>query len=195
MFLCSCPRRLARVYNVIIVATATLALLSLSPLALSQQHNAARGNGQLGHHLQPGLGRTVDNIADSIVSPDGSALPVGSGSVAAGKVIYAARCSACHGSNARQKGNALVGGMGTLATDKPVKSIGSFWPYATTLFDYIARAMPYGQEKSLTASEVYALTAYLLHLNKIVDVEAVIDRERLPLIIMPNRHGFIELHH
>lgn len=173
---------------------ALLMLLVTSPIAPVQQLTTAVEKGQLGHHLQPRLGRSGAAVADSIVSPDGSALPAGSGSVAQGEAIYRARCSACHGASGEQKGNHLVGGADSLATAQPFKSIGSYWPYATTLFDYIARAMPYGQEKSLTANDVYSLTAYLLHLNGIVVAEAVLDRDRLPLITMPNQQGFIELH-
>jgi len=193
MFISSSLRWLIGPHNLAVTAAAVLVLLA-SPAALTQQHSTLAEAAQLGHHLQPRLGRTVDNVADSIVSPDGSALPEGSGTAAIGEGVYRARCSACHGPVGAQKGNSLVGGIGSLATGKPFKSIGSYWPYATTLFDYIARAMPYGQEKSLTANEVYALTAYLLHLNGIVGAQQVVDKDRLPVISMPNRDGFIELH-
>ena len=88
--------------------------------------------------------------------------------------------------------DALVGGMGTLAPDKiPIKTVGSFWPYATTLFDYIRRAMPFQESKSLTADELYAVSAYILNLNGIVGSNDVIDAQSLPKVRMPNRDGFI----
>jgi cytochrome c len=87
-------------------------------------------------------------------------------------------------------GNALVGGLGSLNTDIPTKTVGSYWPYATTLFDYINRAMPYGNEKVLSASEVYSVTAYLLFLNDIIDFDTVMNAKTLPHVEMPNRKGF-----
>ena len=156
--------------------------------AIGSAHGAA-----LGQALTPGLGRPAAEFPPPVISPDGAGLPAGSGTVAAGKAVYASRCAACHGADGRQAGNALVGGSGSLATDAPVKTVGSFWPYATTLWDYIAVAMPYGTEKSLSPDEVYAVTAYVLYLNDIVGAEAVLDRDSLPEIRMPNRDGFVEL--
>lgn len=129
---------------------------------------------------------------DIDVSPDGAGLPKGSGSVAAGQAVYAAQCAACHGARGEGKpADALVGGQGTLATDRPVKTIGSFWPYASTVFDFIRRAMPYNAPQSLSADEVYAVTAYLLHLNGIVPADTVLDATSLPQVRMPNRAGFV----
>lgn len=126
------------------------------------------------------------------VAPDGAGLPKGSGSVATGQAVYAAQCAACHGAKGEGKpADTLVGGLGTLATGKPVKTIGSFWPYATTVFDFIRRAMPYQAPQSLSADEVYAVTAYLLHLNGIVPADAVLDATSLPQVRMPNRDGFV----
>lgn len=143
-----------------------------------------------------GLGQSVTPRAiaawDIDVSPDGQGLPKGSGSVAAGQAVYAAQCAACHGAKGEGKpADALVGGRGTLATGKPVKTIGSFWPYATTVFDFIRRAMPYQAPQSLSADEVYAVTAYLLHLNGIVPADAALDATTLPQVRMPNREGFV----
>jgi mono/diheme cytochrome c family protein len=126
------------------------------------------------------------------VRADGAGLPPGSGSVAQGKQIYEARCAACHGANG-EKGPAprLVGGKGSLATATPVMTVGSYWPYASTLYDYINRAMPFDRPQSLTADEVYAVTAYTLHLNGIVGTEAVLDKVSLPKVKMPNAAGFV----
>jgi cytochrome c len=107
--------------------------------------------------------------------------------------VYAAKCQACHGEKGAGKPNdTLVGGFGTIASDKPaVKTIGSYWPYATTLFDYVRRAMPYNATKSLTSDEVYAVSAYLLNLNGIIGNDDVMDAQTLPKVKMPNHDGFI----
>jgi len=111
--------------------------------------------------------------------------------VAQGQVIYAARCAACHGTNGEKGiGPRLAGGQGTLASKAPVLTVGSYWPYATTLYDYIHRAMPLDSPQSLTPDEVYAVTAYTLHLNGIVKADAVLDATSLAGIKMPNRDGF-----
>ena len=146
----------------------------------------------LGHTLKPGLGQPI-NFTGSIVSPDGSGLPAGSGTVVEGKSVYGKHCAACHGIDGQLPGNQLAGGVGSLATNRPVKTVGSYWPYATTLYDYIARAMPYNQEKMLSADETYAVTAYVLRLNNILDDEARLDEITLPRVKMPNQDGFIEL--
>jgi cytochrome c len=142
-----------------------------------------------------GLGQaaTAEQIRgwDIDVRADGAGLPAGRGSVAQGRALYAARCLACHGANG-EKGPApqLAGGQGTLATRTPVLTVGSYWPYATTLYDYIHRAMPLDSPQSLTPDEVYAVTAYTLHLNGIVTADAVLDAPALAAIRMPNRDGF-----
>jgi len=129
---------------------------------------------------------------DIDVTPDGADLPPGRGSVSAGAQIYAERCAVCHGRNGEGKPqDRLTGGRGTLASGEPVKTIGSFWPYATTLFDYVRRAMPFNAPQSLRDEEVYALVAYLLYLNEIVQVDAVMDAASLPAVHMPNRDGFV----
>ena len=128
---------------------------------------------------------------DIDVRADGAGLPAGSGSVAQGQAIYQARCLACHGEKGEQgTGPRLAGGQGTLATKSPVLTVGSYWPYATTLYDYIHRAMPLDSPQSLTPNEVYAVTAYTLHLNGIVKADAVLDAQSLAAIRMPNRDGF-----
>jgi len=126
------------------------------------------------------------------VAPDGHGLPAGSGDVAHGKAVFAAKCAMCHGAAGQGGiGDRLVGGRGTLASDKPVKTVGSYWPYATTLFDYIRRAMPYNAPQSLSADDIYAVSAYLLYLNGVVPESTRLDAKTLPKVKMPNRHGFV----
>lgn len=130
---------------------------------------------------------------DISIAPDGRGLPPGRGTGKQGETIYAAKCQGCHGEKGKGGPNdALVGGIGSLAAGQPpVKTVGSFWPYATTLFDYLRRAMPFQQSQSLTADEVYAVSAYILHLNGIVGENDVLDARSLPKVRMPNRDGFI----
>ena len=143
------------------------------------------------------IGRTpsAEEIAawDIDVRPDGQGLPVGSGTAFDGEEIYAERCAYCHGDFGEGAGRypVLMGGEDTLASGDPVKTIGSYWPYATTVFDYIRRAMPFGDAQSLTPDELYSLTAFLLYLNDLIDEEDVLDQSTLAAIDMPNRGGFI----
>jgi mono/diheme cytochrome c family protein len=144
----------------------------------------------------PNLGRalTPDEIrkADITVLPDGRGLPPGSGSVSAGAVVYAKYCLVCHGpQGAGKPQDQLTGGVGTLASGKPVKTAVSYWPSATTLFDYTRRAMPIASPQSLTNDEVYAVTAYLLSIDGIVPGDAVLYAKSLPRVKMPNRDGFV----
>jgi len=145
---------------------------------------------ELGLDLKPMLGTPAPANFESVVMPDGRGLPAGSGTVTEGKQLYMMQCAACHGIDGTQKGNVIAGGQGTLATARPIKTVGSYWPYATTLYDYVNRAMPYGNEKSLTANEVYAVSAYVLHLNGIVGENVRLDQDSLPKVEMPNRDGF-----
>ncbi len=143
------------------------------------------------------LGRavTADEIKawDISIPPSGAGLPPGSGSVQQGAAVYAAKCQACHGASGEGKPVvALVGGQGTLASDNATRTVGSYWPYATTLFDYVRRAMPTTAPKSLTDDEVYAVSAYLLQLNGIISKEAVMNAQTLPQVKMPNRNGFTD---
>jgi len=125
------------------------------------------------------------------IAPDGANLPDGSGSVAQGQKIFADTCAACHGEHGTEGPmDRLVGGKGTLETKKPIMTVGSYWPYATTLYDYIRRAMPLTNPQSLSADQVYAVTAYILNLNKIIPDDAVLDKHSLPAVKMPNRDGF-----
>ena len=127
------------------------------------------------------------------IGPDGTNLPPGKGTVAQGEAVYMAKCQACHGEKgAGQPNDRLVGGQGTIrAGTAPVKTVGSYWPYATTLFDYVRRAMPWQQPKSLTDDEVYAVSAYILNLNGIIGPNDVMDAQSLAKVNMPNKDGFI----
>lgn len=143
----------------------------------------------------PGLGIAVDHARlaaiDLTIMPDGEGLPAGSGTARDGEKLYREHCLACHGPEGQGGPNdRLAGGRGSLATERPIKTIGSYWPHATTVFDYVRRAMPYPSPGSLDDAEVYALTAYLLHLNGLVGRDDVIDAETLPAIEMPNADGF-----
>jgi S-disulfanyl-L-cysteine oxidoreductase SoxD len=143
-----------------------------------------------------GVGRppTADEIRDlrAAVAPDGTGLPEGAGTVAAGRDVFASQCARCHGPKAQgDVGPALVGGQGTLATARPLKTVGSFWPYATTLWDYINRAMPFDKPGLLKPSEVYAVAAYILNINGIIGDADVMDSKTLPKVRMPNRDGFV----
>ena len=144
----------------------------------------------------PGLGQAIsaEDLApwDISIQPDGAGLPPGSGTAAIGAQIYSVKCIACHGEKgAGQPNDRLVGGQGTLTELAQVRTIGSFWPTATTVFDYIRRAMPFQEPESLTNDEVYALTAYLLALNGIIDEDDEMNARTLARVRMPNRDGFI----
>jgi cytochrome c len=143
-----------------------------------------------------GLGRpaTEEEIRawNMDVSPNGEGLPPGQGTVKQGAQVYAAKCAACHGPTGIEgPKDKLVGGRDTLTTPKPVKTVGSYWPYATTLYDYIHRAMPFNAPQSLTPDETYGVIAWLLFQNKVIAEDAVIDAQTLPKVQMPNRNGFI----
>jgi cytochrome c len=143
-----------------------------------------------------GLGRTptAEEVRawDIAIGPDGQELPPGSGTAVAGKVVYEKKCLDCHGAGGKDgKQDVLVGGQGSLGTARPLKTIGSYWPYATTVWDFTNRSMPFDKPGSLTADEVYAVTAYLLFLNGIIGEQDVLDARTLPRVQMPNRGGFV----
>ena len=128
---------------------------------------------------------------DRSISPDGAGLPPGKGTAVQGKEIFALKCSGCHGAEGAGKpADRLVGGAGTLATDAPIKTVGSYWPYATTLFDYVRRAMPMNEPQSLTDDEVYAVSAYVLSLNGIIGEKDQLNAKTLPKLKMPNHDNF-----
>ena len=165
----------------------TLALIALGASAAWSGVGAQEGP-ELGVAVTP---EQIEGWALTIL-PDGTGLPPGSGTARVGAGIYAAKCVACHGADGTGGTNdQLAGGHGTIATAAPVRTVGSYWPYATTVFDYVRRAMPLTQPQSLTNDEVYALTAYLLHINGIVAEDDVIDARALPRVEMPNRANFV----
>lgn len=144
----------------------------------------------------PNIGRPAQEVEikawDIAIGPHGNELPVGKGSVAQGREVYAQQCAYCHGPTGTEgPDHRLVGGKESLTGTQPVKTIGNYWPYATTLFDYISRAMPFPTPGSLTPNQVYAVTAYLLHANQVLDKDIVLDKNNLAKIVMPNRHGFL----
>jgi mono/diheme cytochrome c family protein len=145
-----------------------------------------------------GLGRPANademKLRDITVLPTGAGLPDGKGNSAQGEVVYRDKCAVCHGPNGEgnpPQGTQLVGGIGSLATDTPVRTVGSYWPYATSVWDYIHRAMPLTQPGSLSADDTYAVTAFLLNRNKVIEADQVMNKETLPKVRMPNRDGFV----
>jgi S-disulfanyl-L-cysteine oxidoreductase SoxD len=166
-----------------LAAAVPAALFALASSAFAQQ--------------SPNLGKPIspEDLAawDISIDPDGAGLPPGSGTVKQGEAVFVAKCQACHGEKgAGTPNDRLVGGQGSLPGDKPpVKTVGSYWPYATTLFDYIRRAMPFNESKSLTNDEVYGVVAYLLNLNGVIPESETMNAQSLPKVAMPNREGFV----
>src|ERR1700686_4286392 len=145
-----------------------------------------------------GLGRPASaeelKERDITTLPNGTGFPDGKGTAAQGEAVYRDKCASCHGPSGEgnlPQGPQLVGGIGTLATDTPIRTVGSFWPYATSVWDYIHRAMPLNQPGSLSADDTYAVTAFLLNRNKIIEANSVMNKQSLPKVRMPNRDGFI----
>lgn len=166
--------------------------LLLGALALAASSGAAAGE-------RYGIGQpaSAEQIAgwDIDIRPDGHGLPAGQGSVLDGEEIYLDQCAVCHGEFGEAFGRfpPLMGGTDSLTMDRPVKTIGSYWPYASTVFDYVYRAMPFGYAQSLTPDDTYAVVAYLLYLNEVIDDdEFVLSNENLASIKMPNEDGFIQ---
>ena len=125
------------------------------------------------------------------IGRNGENLPPGSGTVSHGREVFAQQCAACHGEKGEGGvGDRLVGGQGTVATPKPIKTVGSYWPYAPTLFDYIRRAMPQSAPQSLSNEDVYAVSAYILNMNGLLPADATLDARTLSAIKMPNRNMF-----
>jgi mono/diheme cytochrome c family protein len=166
-----------------LAAAAPAALLALASPAFAQQIS------NLGKPI------SAEELAAWVISigPDGAGLPSGSGTVKQGEAVFVAKCQACHGEKgAGTPNDRLVGGQGSLPGDKPpVKTVGSYWPYATTLFDYVRRAMPFNESKSLTGDEVYSVVAYLLNLNGVIPESETLNAQSLPKVTMPNREGFV----
>ena len=175
---------LVKVPKISLLATALLALLLLASQAVAEQRPFNLG--QLA---------TAEQVAgwDIDVRPDGLGAPVGAGNAFDGEEVYTDRCASCHGDfgEAVDRWPVLVGGEGTLNGHDPVKTTGSYWPYASTMFDYIYRAMPFGEAQSLTHDETYQIVAYLLYMNDIIDDEFEVSQENIGMIEMPNKDGFM----
>jgi len=184
-----------RSMNSICVAAAGLMAASMLT-ACSTSLTASRDWQQRFQHDVDAIGKPVSDADLSAwnidIAPDGRGLPPGSGDVAMGAHIFADKCAACHGAKGEGLiGDQLIGGRGTLASANPKRTVGSYWPYATTLFDYIRRAMPYNAPQSLSADEVYAVSAWILNRNGIVPDDARLDAHSLAAVRMPNRDGFV----
>jgi S-disulfanyl-L-cysteine oxidoreductase SoxD len=189
----SADRQGLRVGAVFLLATAVLLTAAVRE-AQSQGYPTTFSFGT------PATEQDIAAIAIAIPA-DGKGLPAGSGDHAKGKAVYEIKCAACHGGDLQGVAGLLdmpagaqlrlIGGRGTLATKNPVMTVESYWPYATTVFDYIRRAMPFTAPGSLTADETYAVTAYILTEGKIIDRSMVLDAQVLPRVEMPNRHGFV----
>ena len=175
--------------SVSLALSAVLALAFAWP-ALAQSKNGATHNYGIGHAIN------AEQIAgwDIDVRPDGQGAPPGRGSVKEGEKVYLDKCSACHGEFGESAGRwpQLAQGKGTLASHDPVKTVGSYYPYLSSVFDYIRRAMPFGDAQSLTNNELYAVTAYVLNLNDIVDDKFVLSKETWGSVKMPNEGGFFD---
>jgi mono/diheme cytochrome c family protein len=173
--------------------TVAAACLCLAAIPLAPK---ARAQAQTRYGL--GTPASPQDLAQFFSIPaDGNGLPSGSGTAAAGAKIYAENCSACHGDHLEGNpakgigGDKLIGGRGTLATATPVKTVESYWPYATTLFDYVKRAMPFSSPGSLSNDQVYSVVAYVLSQAKIIKPTEVMNATSLPKVEMPNRNGFV----
>jgi cytochrome c len=178
----------------------TAIAVAASAYALAQTPaRASAGQAQTPSRLGIGRAASADEIKkiDIDVRPDGKGLPEGKGSATEGATVYAAKCQSCHGAEGRGgSAERLVdresGKNWDFATNpKLVKTVGNYWPYATTLYDYTYRAMPFAQPGTLTPDETYSLVAYILALNKIVPEDAVMDRAALPKVVMPSRDRFV----
>jgi cytochrome c len=172
----------------LVVLASVLCLIIVSSTATAQENNRRFGFGEP-------AGEAEIAKVDIDVMPDGRGAPPGQGSYQQGKEVYEAKCAACHGPDlqgVKEAGGApLIGGRGTLDSDSPEKTVESYWPYASTLFDYTKRAMPFDAPGSLTDAEVYAVVAFILAEANIVDRSATMNAEALALVEMPNRNGFI----
>src|SRR5262245_30054685 len=169
------------IVGIVVIAAAALAACAVQPPA----------------GKPPALGTAVsaEEVArwDISIPPSGAGLPKGSGTARQGLKVYEEKCQYCHGvKGAGKPADALAGGIGSLASANPVRTVGSYWPYATTLFDYTRRAMPVTNPLSLSSDEVYAVTAYLLYLDGIIGENEVMDARTLPQVKMPNRDGFVD---
>jgi mono/diheme cytochrome c family protein len=181
-------RRLARAVTIVWIVGVAGAGLRSASLSGERRMPAQSPTYGLGRPPSPDEIKAIDID----VTPDGKGLPPGSGTAAIGKDVYTRRCETCHGPTGTEgPQDVLAGGQGSLTTARPQKTVGSYWPYATTLWDYVYRAMPFDHPGTMTADEVYAATAYVLFLNGIVKEHDVLDQTTLPHVKMPNRGGFV----
>jgi mono/diheme cytochrome c family protein len=189
---------MSRSAKLLAAAAAALALAGTTLVVAQQAPVSAPPAASAAAPARVGLGREAhpDEVAawSIAVRPDGQGLPPGRGTVKQGEDIYQTQCAACHGEFGEGSGRwpPLAGGHGSLRGDNPEKTIGSFWPYLSTSFDYVRRAMPYGNAQSLSNDEVYALTAYLLFLNDVVPESFELTRENFPSVRLPNAGGFYD---
>ena len=179
--------------GILVFAGASIGMIAAAPKSAKQSAHAETAKS--GKHLGIGREATPKEIAgwDIDIRPDGQGLPPGKGTVKQGEAIYMQQCAACHGEFGESAGRwpILSGGNGTLASDNPVKSIGSYWPYASTVMDYIRRAMPFGNAQSLSNDELYAVTAYVLYLNDILkDENFELNAGTFKTIKLPNEKNF-----
>ena len=161
-------------------------LISLSGISLLKASDRAFNLGSIATSQQV-KGWDID------VRPDGVGAPIGSGTAFDGEEVFAQQCASCHGDFGEgvDRWPELVGGEGTLNTHDPLKTTGSYWPYASTMFDYIYRAMPFGASQSLSFDETYQIVAYLLYMNDIIDEDFVLSYQNIGSIKMPNQEGFL----
>jgi hypothetical protein len=148
-----------------------------------------------GQKYNVGKAASADEIkaTDQFMAPDGTGLPAGKGTAADGRDIYSRRCARCHGAQGQgDEEGPLVGGKGSLKTAKPLKTVGSFWPYATTIYDYVHRAMPFDNPGLLDANQTYSVVALILHMNGIIGEKDEMNAQTLPKVKMPNRDGFVK---
>lgn len=177
-----------------VLAAGVLSLLAAQAVAHAQGYPTRFEFGS------PATEQEISAVAIAIPA-DGAGLPPGNGDYVRGRAVYETQCAACHGTDLMGVAGLpnmpagaqlrLIGGRGTLASKNPVMTVESYWPYATTLFDYIRRAMPFVAPGSLTSDETYAVSAYILTEANIIDKSMILDAKTLPLIEMPNRNGFI----
>lgn len=175
--------------SALIIGAASAAGLMLAAATGSAQ--SIKGHYGFGDPASPEL---IEEWAIAI-PPDGEHLPPGGATAKEGEKVYAEQCVACHGADLQgvkeTGGTPLIGGRGTLDSKAPKKTVESYWPYATTLYDYVHRAMPFNAPGSLSAEDVYAVSAYILHKGNIIDADKRMDAESLPKVEMPNKDGFI----
>lgn len=185
-------RNIFFVLGVLALAATAADLVTLSSLA-----GLPEKGGTSAETARYGLGRAAGAVEsarhDYLLGPRGTGLPKGRGTAVQGRAIYMQSCAACHGLRGEGSNDypPLVGGQGSLKTDKPFPTAGSYWPYATTVWDYVNRAMPYQTPGTLKPDEVYAVTAYLLAMNDIVSEALELNERTLPTVKMPNRDGFV----